>query len=54
VRVVVLLQGEARCLEQIFAEDLKYSKPITYDEWKSRSIYQRLIEFFALPLKEQL
>ena len=44
----------ARRLEEIFHEDLKFSKKITYEEWDSRSIFERLFEFFAFPVKEQL
>ena len=44
----------ARRLEEIFREDLKYSKKITYEEWSSRSIFERLFELFAFPVKEQL
>jgi cardiolipin synthase A/B len=43
-----------RRLEDIFYEDLKYSKKITYEEWKARSIFERLWEFFSFPVKEQL
>ncbi len=44
----------ARRLEDIFQEDLKHSKNITYEEWSSRSIFERLFEFFAFPVKELL
>jgi cardiolipin synthase len=44
----------ARRLEAIFQEDLKRAKKITYDEWKSRSVFERLFDFFAFPVKEQL
>jgi len=44
----------ARRLEEIFRDDLKYARKITYDEWKSRSIFERLFELFAFPVKEQL
>jgi cardiolipin synthase len=44
----------AHRLEEIFQEDLKFSKKITYEEWDSRSIFERLFEFFAFPVKEQL
>jgi len=44
----------ARRLEEIFREDLKYSKKVTYDDWNSRSIFERLFELFAFPVKEQL
>jgi cardiolipin synthase A/B len=44
----------ARRLEVIFQDDLKYSKKITYEEWNSRSVFERLFEFFAFPVKEHL
>ena len=44
----------ARRLEDIFQEDLKYSKKISYEEWQSRGVFERLFEFFTFPVKEQL
>ncbi|HEY2922690.1 MAG TPA: phospholipase D-like domain-containing protein, partial [Candidatus Binatia bacterium] len=44
----------ARRLEEIFQEDLKFSKKIIYEEWHSRSIFERIFELFAFPVKEQL
>lgn len=44
----------ARHLEQVFQEDLKYSKEISYETWRSRSIVERVFEWFAFPVKEQL
>jgi cardiolipin synthase len=44
----------ARELETIFHEDLKYSRQISYEEWASRSVFERLFELFAFPVKEQL
>jgi cardiolipin synthase len=44
----------ARRLEEVFQEDLKYSQQVTYKEWQSRSIFERLFELFAFPIKEQL
>ena len=44
----------ARRLEVIFQDDLKYSKKITYEEWNSRSVFERLFELFAFPVREQL
>ena len=41
-------------LEDIFREDLKHAKQISYDEWKSRNLYERLVEWFAFPVKDQL
>jgi cardiolipin synthase len=44
----------ARELETIFHQDLKYSRQIGYEEWASRSVFERLFELFAFPVKEQL
>jgi cardiolipin synthase len=41
-------------LEEIFRDDLKYSEPVTYEQWQSRGIFERLFEFFSFPIKEQL
>ena len=46
--------GVARHLEEIFREDLKYSEPVTYEQWRSRGMFERLFEFFFFPIKEQL
>jgi cardiolipin synthase A/B len=46
--------GLTRRLEEIFREDLKHSKKITYEDWQSRSIFERIWELFAFPVKEQL
>jgi cardiolipin synthase len=44
----------AQRLERIFADDLKYSEPISYEQWQSRSLFERVMEIFAFPIKEQL
>jgi cardiolipin synthase len=54
INVTVYDKGTAQRLEQIFNDDLKYSKEVTYDAWQSRSIFERLVDFFSLPIKEQL
>ena len=41
-------------LEEIFHEDLKYAKQISYEEWKSRGLYERFVDLLAFPVKEQL
>jgi cardiolipin synthase len=46
--------GLTQRLEEIFREDLKYAKKITYEDWESRSFFERLWELFAFPVKEQL
>src|SRR5262249_15711867 len=40
----------AQRLEQIFQEDLKYAEPVNYEQWQSRSLYERLIDLFAFPI----
>jgi cardiolipin synthase len=44
----------AHNLEQIFAEDLKHSRKITYTEWDARGIKEKIWEWFAFPVEEQL
>jgi cardiolipin synthase len=46
--------GVARRLEEAFEEDLKYSKKITYEEWNSRGIGERIFELFSFPLRDYL
>ena len=46
--------GITQRLEEIFREDLKHAKKITYEEWKSRSVFERIWELFAFPVREQL
>jgi cardiolipin synthase len=54
INLTVYDSGMAHRLEEIFQEDLKYSQQITYEQWRSRSIFERFGEFFAFPIKEQL
>jgi cardiolipin synthase len=54
INLTVYDSGLAHRLEEIFQEDLKYSQQITYEQWQSRSIFERLFEFFEFPIREQL
>ena len=54
INVTVFDQGTAQSLERIFNDDLKYSKEITYEAWQSRSIFERLFDFFSFPIRDQL
>ena len=54
VNLAIYDSGIAGRLEEIFQQDLKYSQPVTYEQWQSRSILERLIEVFAFPIREQL
>jgi cardiolipin synthase len=54
INVTVYDRNVAQRLEEIFNNDLKFAKSITYEEWKSRGIIERLFDLFAIPVKEQL
>jgi len=54
LNLVVYDAGVARKLEQAFAEDLAYSRRVTYETWKSRGLLSRMLELLSLPLREQL
>jgi cardiolipin synthase A/B len=54
LNLTVYDSGLARRLEEAFEQDLKYSRKITYEEWNSRGIGERIYEIFAFPVKEYL
>jgi cardiolipin synthase A/B len=54
INLTVYDRGIAHRLEQIFQEDLKYSQRISYEQWRSRSLFERVVEMFAFPIREQL
>lgn len=54
INLTVYNSAIAHRLEQIFQEDLKYSESVNYEQWQSRSLYERVIEMFAFPIREQL
>jgi cardiolipin synthase len=54
INLTVYDSGIAQRLEQVFQEDLKHSQRVTYEQWRSRSLYERVMQFFAFPIKEQL
>jgi cardiolipin synthase len=41
-------------LEKHFADDLRHSRKINYQQWRSRGFFHRLLELLSLPLREQL
>jgi cardiolipin synthase len=41
-------------LDRIFAQDLTRSKEVTYAQWKNRGFTTKLLELFAVPLRNQL
>jgi len=54
INLTVYNREIAQRLERIFAADIEYSERITYEQWQSRSLYERVMEMFAFPIKEQL
>jgi cardiolipin synthase len=44
----------AERLERVFVDDLSHARRIRYAEWKSRPLYQRLLELLVLPIRDQL
>ena len=41
-------------LEDVFAEDLRYSRKIELDQWRRRGFFSQLLEILSLPVREQL
>ena len=54
LNLTVYSASVAQRLEEMFEQDLKYSRRITYEEWNSRGIGERIYELFAFPVKEYL
>ena len=54
INLTVYDRAIGRRMEEIFSDDLKYAAAVDYKEWKSRSLFQRMIEWFVFPLKDQL
>src|SRR5262245_59264276 len=44
--------GITRRLEAAFDDDLRYARKISYEEWNSRGIGERLFEWFSFPVRE--
>ena len=54
LNVTLFDRALARRLEATFAEDLKYSRRITYEEWDNRGLNEKFFELFTFPVEEQL
>lgn len=46
--------GVAERLHNIFHDDLKYSKKITYEDWQARGFKEKFFELFAYPIRDLL
>ena len=54
VNLIVHDAAVAGQLEKAFHEDLKHSKKLNYEDWKSRPLSEKILELFTIPIKEQL
>lgn len=54
IDVVVYDEGFARMMEQSFENDLAQSREYTLQEFKNRSVWERLTEWIAVPFRSQL
>jgi hypothetical protein len=51
---VVYDPGVARRLEKVFADDVALSKKVDYRGWRRRSLIDRTMEIFSVPLRDLL
>jgi cardiolipin synthase len=54
LNLVVYDRAFAERMERVFADDLAYSRRMTYDAWRHRGIKTRLIEWFVAPFRDYL
>lgn len=54
INLVMYDAAVAGRLQKAFYLDLRYSEKLTYEEWKSRPLREKILELFTLPFKEQL
>jgi cardiolipin synthase A/B len=54
LNLVLYNKGVAQKLEQVFAEDLRYSRKVDPRRWRARGLRDRFLEFLARPLRELL
>ncbi len=54
LNVVFYHEGVAARLEQVFCDDLRYSRRVTYEAWARRPLRDRLFELIAAPIRDLL
>jgi cardiolipin synthase len=54
LNLIVYHAGVARRLEEVFAADLANSRKVDYESWRRRGVMDRVLEFLATPLRDQL
>ncbi len=51
---VVYDAGFGRMMEEVFEKDLAQSREYTLEEFKNRSLWERVTEYLAIPFRSQL
>ncbi len=54
IDVVVYDAGFGRKMEEVFEKDLAQSREYTLEEFKKRSVWERVTEYLAIPFRSQL
>ena len=54
LNLIVYSRPVAQRLEQIFADDVALSRPVTYTAWRDRGIASKILEVMALPIRDLL
>jgi cardiolipin synthase len=54
LNLVVYDADVARRLEQVFAEDLRQSRRVDYEDWRQRGVITRILETLSWPIRSQL
>ena len=54
LNVIIYSPAVAQKLEQTFREDLKHATRVTYEQWRKRGVWERILELVAFPLRDQL
>lgn len=54
LNLVVYNETVAQRLERVFLDDLTRSRQVTYEQWRSRSVVSRFLEFLSIPIRDQM
>ena len=54
LNLIVYSRPVAQRLEQIFADDIALSRPVTYTAWRDRGLASKILEVMALPIRDLL
>jgi cardiolipin synthase len=54
LNVIIYDRAVARQFEQIFLEDLKHSRQVSYEAWKKRGFASKVLEVLAFPIRDLL